>query len=116
MQAKEFFAQFAVLPLSRRGGSEGAKKNNEEKSHHANKERRSSSIQHQHQPNTEIDGHADVDARSMTMTKTISRSSMQSSPAMRSIASTAEASQHSSSSTAITMMIPNRIGLCIGSM
>jgi len=28
MQAKEFFAQYAVLPLSRRGGSEGAKKNN----------------------------------------------------------------------------------------
>ena len=122
MQAKEFFAQYAVLPLSRRGGSEGAKKNNGgvegncNHHHHANKEnvrRSSSSIQqHQHhQPNTEIDDHADVDSRSMTMTKTISRSSIQSSPSMRSIATTAAASQHSSFSTAITMTIPNRIEL-----
>lgn len=119
MQAKEFFAQYAVLPLSRRGGSEGAKKNNGgvegncNHHHHANKEnvrRRSSSIQQQqqHQPNTEIDDH---DSRSMTMTKTISRSSIQSSPSMRSIATTAAASQHSSFSTAITMTIPNRIEL-----
>jgi len=95
MQAKECFAQYAVMPLNSRGDKDVKKIPGRESSNHPDKEnarRRSSQ-----QANREIDSYADGDSRSMTMVMSSTMSS-------RSTASTTETSHWTTAN-------PNRIEL-----